>query len=120
MKLVFSWKSSHTSLQVRLAIADGRDIMILDGQSFPERVGNGDKLDINEACVAYGSDSHWLIRVFVDDCDKGLMRGLSVAVLYDDTVEPEKKESICDDEDVSPNQADDFPKDLKIPPRRAA
>lgn len=124
MKLAFSWKSSHPWLRVRLVIADGRDVMIVDErrapQPFPERVSNGETLEIGEAFVAYGSNSHWLIRVLVDETANALMRGLSVAVLYDDTVEPEKQESICDDEDLFPNQADDFPKDLTIPLRRAA
>jgi hypothetical protein len=122
MKLAFSWKSSHPRLRVRLVIADGHDVMIVDErgalQPFPRQVSNGDALEIAEAFVAYGSDSHWLIRVLVDDTANAPMRGLSIAARYDDTVEEEGEEHLCDDEDVSPNQADDFPKDLAIPPRR--
>ncbi len=123
MKLAFAWKSHHSWLRVRLVLADGRDVMIVgDGRvprAFPTRVENGEVLEIAEAFVSHGGSSHWLIRVLVDDPANAPMRGLSITALYDDSGEPDKTESLCDEEDVSANLADDFPKDLTIPPRRS-
>jgi len=119
MKLSFKWTSNHAALQLRLLMADGDDVVIVDATGTktkpPSQVAKGTVLQIADSSVAYGAQPNWSIRVYVDDVSNTKMTQLVVTAIYDDTVEPAKTENLVDSEDVPANKAADFTKTLTIP-----
>ena len=122
MKLSFGWRSGHPGLHIRLLMADGESVAFVTrsgSQFWGPLVRNGQVLAIADTSVAYGSEARWSLRVFVDDCPtETRMTGLTVVAIYDDTVEPAKREALCAGETVPPNTPVDFDKVLTVPEKR--
>jgi hypothetical protein len=87
---------------------------------LPVTVKKHDKLMISKSSVAYGTKPDWLVVVLVKDVTSTKMKGFTITAQYEDTIEPEKTELLCEDKDVEANKDVPFPKKLMIPRRSQA
>lgn len=125
MRLKIEWSTDHKKITITDLMASGNIVPVLDASgnklSLPAVMKKNSKLRIPKASVAYGGKQKWQVLVLVDepsanDLDK--LTGLTITAVYDDTVDPGKKEPLCTDKAISPNTLVVIDATLTIPKER--